>query len=75
MKQSMAQSRADIINSHPLPGATPVEHLRHTVSVCHEWADHDMAVRATSGIYGEGETTGVTYGDLRALPAMIDKEN
>lgn len=51
---------------------TPTEALRHTLAICADLPDGDMAAMATSGIYGPGTRTGLTWGDLRALAAQLD---
>lgn len=60
--------RDDTIRDHPHPGTDPVARLRHVVDVYEsDVRDEDWAVRATSGIYSDGEVTGLTWGDLKAL--------
>jgi hypothetical protein len=53
---------------------TPLDALRHTIAIGHDIADADMAVMVTSGVYGPGVRTGLTWGDLRALASLIDTE-
>lgn len=65
---------AEIRESLPAPGDDPVSRLRHTLAaIGREAFDADWAVRATSGIYGPAVTTGLTYGDLRAILDLLDK--
>lgn len=54
----------------PAP-ATPVEALVHTLRTYEDSPDGDFALIATGGIYGEGVRTGLTWGDLRALAALL----
>lgn len=63
IEQHAAQVRAE----HPHPGDDPVARLRHTLDMYTEVDDDRIAVQATVGIYGKGVTTGLTYGDLRAI--------
>lgn len=54
------------------PGTTPVEHLRHVVAAFQDQPDSDMVVTASYNVYGDGVTTGMTWGDLRAILGMLD---
>jgi hypothetical protein len=56
----------------PEAPTTPADALRHTLAICSDHPDDDMAVTATSGVYGSGVRTGLTWGDLRALAALLD---
>lgn len=56
---------------HPHPGLDPVSRLRHTLDVFAGQPDDRQVLRATSGIYGEGEWTGITLGDLRAIADLL----
>lgn len=63
-----AQS-AEVRAKHPDPGATPLDHLRHTLSVFANQPDNFVVLLATSGIYEQ--PTGLTLGDLRALATQL----
>jgi hypothetical protein len=53
---------------HPHPGDDPIARLRHTLDIYKgDVRDDQWAIRATSGIYPDGEITGLTWGDLKAL--------
>lgn len=66
------QFAAKIREQLAAPGTTPLEHLRHTVAAFHKQPDDEMPIMATMGVYPE--RTGLTWGDLRALLAMIDSK-
>lgn len=51
---------------------TPVEALKHVVSIFADEADDVMVVLATRNIYGKGVATGLTWGDLRAILKEIE---
>lgn len=56
------------------PGNDPISRLRHVVKAFAECStDEEWVIRATGNIYGDGVTTGLTWGDLRAILAMVDK--
>jgi len=55
------------IAEHPHPGTDPVARLRHTIELFDNQPDDEFVVQATSNMYGQGERTGLTWGDLRAL--------
>lgn len=61
----------EFISQHPHPGTDPIARLRHTLDVYADRPDDDWVTRATSGIYGDGEVTGLTWGDLRAIAERI----
>jgi hypothetical protein len=68
----MNQESARIREQHPHPGADPAARLRHTLDLFGDDArDDKFVVVATSGIYGRGETTGLTWGDLRAIAQRV----
>lgn len=72
MRQTSNQYAAKVRAELPEPGHDPISHLRHTVAA---FADEDaagMPIKATMGIYPDQEKTGLTWGDLRALLAMVD---
>jgi hypothetical protein len=56
----------------PAPGTTPIEHARHTLAAFPNTPDGEFVVTATSGVYAE--STGLTWGDLRALVKALDEE-
>lgn len=58
---------SDIRDQHPHPGTDPVARLRHTLDVYADRPDGEWASIATTGIYSDGEKTGLTFGDLRAI--------
>ena len=60
-------------DQHDEPGTDPVERLRHTLAIYEgQITDDEWVIRATSNVYGPGVTTGLTWGDLRALLAKLD---
>lgn len=61
------------IDKHPEP-STPIEALAHVVAVYHDEVDARLMVQATQNIYGDGITTGLTMGDLRALLAAVQPD-
>jgi hypothetical protein len=56
------------IDAHPEP-STPEEALAHVVAVYKDEDDARLMVQATHNVYGDGVSTGLTMGDLRALAA------
>lgn len=58
------------IDKHPEP-STPAEALAHVVAVYKDEDDARLMVQATHNIYGDGVSTGLTTGDLRALLAAV----
>lgn len=58
---------------YPDPGTDPIARLRHTLDVHADTSPDDCAVYATQGIHET--STGLTYGDLRALLVTIDLLN
>jgi hypothetical protein len=75
MRQTANQYAAKVRAELPEPGDTPISHLRHTVAAFADDSPDDMPIRATSGIYPEHEKTGLTWGDLRALLAMVENQS
>lgn len=68
IEQHSAQVRAQ----HAYPGDDPVARLRHTLDVYGDDARDDEWVKiATTGIYGQGIKTGLTWGDLRAIAERL----
>lgn len=58
--------------THPHPGDDPAARLRHVLDVYgDDVSDPQWAIRATTGMYGPGEVTGLTWGDLRALADQL----
>lgn len=66
-EMSMDRWAAEVRERYPFPGDDPVERLRHTVAMFADQPKDAVAILATSGIYGYGVQTGVTWGDLRAI--------
>lgn len=61
----------DFIQAHPHPGTDPVARLRHTLDIYDTAEDERIVVQATNGMYGPGDVTGLTFGDLRAIARLI----
>ena len=61
------RAQQDFEQQHPHPGDDPVARLRHTLDVYDNQPDDEFAIMATSGMYGDGVRTGLTWGDLRAI--------
>lgn len=61
----------DFIQRHPHPGDDPGARLRHTLDVYADRADDTFLAEASRNLYGQGEVTGLTWGDLRAIAAQI----
>jgi hypothetical protein len=57
----------DTINNNPHPGSDPIARLRHTLDIYVDQPDGEWVTVATSNLYGDGEKTGLTWGDLRAI--------
>lgn len=68
---NIEQHRAQVREQYPHPGDDPIARLRHTLDMYTEVADAHFAVQATHGIYGRGVTTGLTFGDLRAIAKRL----
>lgn len=62
---------SEYANLHPHPGADPVARLKHALDVYSGVEDERWALVATSGLHGASESTGLTFGDLRALARMV----
>lgn len=62
---------ADCRERHPFPGDDPVARLRHVVEVFTGTDPTDLAVMATSNVYGRGVKTGLTFGDLAELLRLL----
>jgi hypothetical protein len=66
------RAQQEFEQKHPHPGDDPIARLRHTLDIFGDDADDDqMAVMATSGVYGNRVKTGLTWGDLRAIAEQI----
>lgn len=62
----------DLRERYPDPGTDPVARLRHVVDVFADEPADSMAVLATSGVHESGKT-GLTWGDLKALLALVSQ--
>jgi len=51
--------------------ANELEALAHTLAVYADTPDSRMVVTATSNVYGDGVTTGLTFGDLRKIAERL----
>ena len=69
---SSTKFAADVRAALPEPGTTPIEHLRHVVAAFEICPDEELVKMATYNVYGDGVTTGLTWGDLRALLAQLE---
>lgn len=69
----MSDLTAETLAIWPEPPTTPVESLLHTVRLYDTEPDEKDAVIATSGIYGPDVRTGLTWGDLRAIAAEVQR--
>lgn len=65
MSAGMNRIRRETAEKYGPKPTSPAEALNHTVTVFANSAAYELAITATSGIYDT--TTGLTYGDLRAL--------
>lgn len=65
----MNKLAAEVLNAWPTPPDNPTDALKHVLSLFDDTPDDDFVVVATSGIYGPGVRTGLTWGDLRAIAA------
>lgn len=61
------RDKYDFAERHPHPGDDPAARLRHTLDMFTGQPDGEMAILATSNAYPDGGTTGLTWGDLRAI--------
>ncbi|MCK9901309.1 hypothetical protein [Glutamicibacter sp. V16R2B1] len=68
MGSKFAHDEAERLGPEPVSAH---ERLTHTVQAFEGTPDSEFAVVATSGVYGEGVKTGLTWGDLRALLAAL----
>lgn len=73
MQQTSNQYAAKVRAELPEPGDTPLSHLRHVVAAFADDNADDMPIIATMGIYPDQDKTGLTWGDLRALLAMVNR--
>jgi hypothetical protein len=51
----------------PRPDGTPLGDVAHVLAVYQESDADTIILRATSNVYGRGEVTGMSMGDLREL--------
>lgn len=66
----MARSMSGFAEIHPQP-TTPLQSLQHVLAVFDDAPDDRRIMTATSNIYGDGITTGLTMGDLRWIAAHL----
>ena len=71
MSATMDRIRREAIDQYGDAPATAEEALAHVLKVFAGEPDDRLMVEATSGIYGQGVRTGLTFGDLRALAARL----
>lgn len=69
----MNRRNYEFIAQHPHPGDDPVARLAHVNDLFADTNPDEFVVLATSNMYGDGEKTGLTYGDLRKLAALIGR--
>lgn len=50
----------------------PIDRLRHTLAAFPTKPDEELAIMATSNALPDWAQTGMTWGDLRALLAIVD---
>lgn len=69
----MLPARRDyaFIVANPHPGADPVARLKHVNARFAGMDPDEFAIVATVDVYRDGDTTGLTYGDLRVLAERI----
>ena len=65
------RAQHDFEQRHPQPGDDPVARLQHTLDLFDNQPDGEFVVIATSGMYGDGVRTGLTWGDLRKLADQL----
>ncbi|MER6605975.1 hypothetical protein ABT282_08665 [Streptomyces sp. NPDC000927] len=56
------------------PPFTLAQSLAHTLDVYSDAPDGRMVVTATSGVFGDGVVTGLSFGDLRELARKLNIE-
>lgn len=56
----------------PRPDGTPLGDALHVLGVLEAMPDDYCVVSATINVYGQGERTGLSLGDLRQLVALAD---
>lgn len=61
-----------ILKTWPKPPTNPTDALLHTLDAYQDSPDTDAVIIATSGMYGRGVRTGLTWGDLRAIAAKLN---
>ncbi|MEV6680706.1 hypothetical protein AB0N09_28150 [Streptomyces erythrochromogenes] len=60
------------LQAYPNPPATHVEALEQVLAAHAGEPENGLAITATSGVYGQGIRTGLTWGHLRALLAELN---
>lgn len=64
------------LNLWPTPPTNPLEALRHTLDIYDgQVSDSGYVCIATSNVYGHGIRTGLTWGDLRNIAALIEEKS
>lgn len=56
----------------PRPDGTPLGDALHVLGVLESMPDDYCVVLATTNVYGQGERTGLSLGDLRQLVTLAD---
>lgn len=63
---------AEVRANYPHPGDDPIARLRHTIDIfVSDVRGDDFAIIATEGVYPDGEHTGLTWDDLRAIAERL----
>lgn len=73
MRHTVNQYAAKVRAELPEPGDDPISHLRHAVAAYADDPADKMVITATMGIYPDHLKTGLTWGDLRELLAMVEE--
>lgn len=61
------ESQRHFRENYPNPGPDPMQRLAHVLEIYADRPDDAWAIEATRNVYSPGVTTGLTWGDLRAL--------
>lgn len=54
----------------PDPDGSALGDVAHTLAVHHSSSDDTVVLMATKGVYGDGDMTGISLGDLRVLYSL-----